>query len=82
MQLFGRVVAVLPWLQPVFKREWFSDTRQLDGTNTNTQQDWSTFGVNFITPKENLRFLVDWIVKSQRPTTTQNEVDFQLVANF
>lgn len=73
---------VLPWLQPVFKREWFSDTRQLDGTNTNTQQDWSTFGVNFITPKENLRFLVNWIVKSQRPTTTQNEVDFQLVANF
>ena len=73
---------VLPWLQPVFKREWFSDTRQLDGTNTNTQQDWSTFGVNFITSRENLRFLVDWVVKSQRPTTTQNEVDFQLVANF
>lgn len=73
---------ILPWLQPVFKREWFSDTRQLEGTNTNTQQDWSTFGVNFITPKENLRFLANWIVKSQRPTRTQNEVDFQLVANF
>lgn len=73
---------VLPWLQPVLKREWFSDTRQLDGTNTNTQQDWSTVGVNLITPQENLRFLVDWIVKSQRPTTTRNEVDVQLVANF
>ncbi len=73
---------VLAWLQAVFKREWFSDTRQLDGTNTNTQQDWSTFGMNFITPKENLRFLVDWIAKSQRPTTAQNEVDFQLVAAF
>ena len=73
---------VLPWLQPVFKREWFSDTRQLGGTSTNTQQDWSTFGVNVSSPKENLRFLVDWIVKSQRPTTTQNEVDVQLVANF
>lgn len=73
---------LLPWLQPVFKREWFSDTRQADGTNTNTQQDWSTVGVNVMTPKENLRFLVDWVVKSQRPTTTQNEVDFQLVAGF
>ena len=73
---------ILPWLQPVFKREWFSDTRQLEGTNTNTQQDWSTFGVNFVTPEENLRFLTNWIVKSQRPTRTHNEVDFQLVANF
>lgn len=73
---------ILPWLQPVFKREWFSDTRQLDGTNTNTQQHWSTFGVNFLTPKEYLRFLINWIVKSQRPTRTQNEVDFQLIATF
>ncbi len=73
---------ILAWLQPVFKREWFSDTRQLDGTNTNTQQDWSTFGVNFLTHNEHLRFVTNWIVKSQRPTRTQNEVDFQLVANF
>lgn len=73
---------VLPWLQPVFKREWFNDTRQLDGTNTDTWQGWSTFGVNLITPKENLRFVTDWVVKSQRPTHPVNEVDFQLVANF
>jgi hypothetical protein len=73
---------ILPWLQPVFKREWFNDTRQSDGTNTDTWQGWSTFGVNLITPKENLRFLTDWVVKSQRPTHPVNEVDFQLVANF
>ena len=73
---------ILPWLEPVFKREWFSDTRQLEGTNTNTQQHWSTLGVNFITPKENLRVITNWIVKSRRPTRAQNEVDFQLVANF
>jgi hypothetical protein len=73
---------ILPWLQPVFKREWFNDTRQSDGTNTDTWQGWSTFGVNLITPKENLRFVTDWVVKSQRPTHPVNEVDFQLLANF
>jgi len=73
---------ILPWLQPVFKREWFNDTRQSDGTNTDTWQGWSTFGVNLITPKENLRFVSDWVVKSQRPTHPVNEADFQLVANF
>jgi len=73
---------LLPWLQPVFKREWFNDTRQLDGTNTDTRDGWSTFGVNLITPRENLRFLTDWLVKSQRPARAVNEVDFQLIANF
>jgi len=73
---------ILPWLQPVFKREWFSDTRQAPGTNTNTWEGWSTFGVNFVSPRENLRFLADWVVKSQRPTQPQNEVDVQLIAAF
>jgi hypothetical protein len=73
---------VLPWLEPVFKREWFNDTRQSDGTNMDTWQGWSTFGVNLMSPKENLRLVTDWVVKSQRPTHPQNEVVVQLIANF
>ena len=73
---------VLPWLQPVFKREWFNDTRQSDGTNTDSWQGWSTFGVNLMSPRENLRLQTDWVVKSQHPTHAVNEVDFQLIANF
>lgn len=74
---------VLPWLQPVFKQEWYADSRAAEGVSTTRRQRWSTAGINVETPGEAVRLQVDWVWKSERPHPERNdELDVQVIANF
>jgi hypothetical protein len=74
---------ILPWLEPVFKQEWYRETRMNETSNADTRSSWSTIGTNLSTRGGAIRLLVDWVIRSERPVTTHdNELDAQLVASF
>lgn len=73
----------LPWLQPLFKQEWYADSRSRDGVSTTRRENWSTAGFNLESPGESLRLQVDWVWKAERPTPVRNdELDVQVIASF
>lgn len=74
---------VLPWLQPVYKREWYTETITRPAGVSDAWRGVSTFGVNMDMHGGVVRLLLDWVVRTERPTPVRdNEIDAQLVAAF
>jgi hypothetical protein len=71
---------VLPWLQPVYKWERYVERRS---NAAETRSTWNTIGVNLLTRQESLRVQLDWVLKSERPTSVRNnELIAQVIGNF
>lgn len=75
---------VLPWLQPVVKWEQFHQTLATTDVLVADERlsTWTTFGVNFVAPRDRVRLQVDWIVKSDHPTDHANELLAQVIAIY
>ncbi|MBX6333052.1 MAG: hypothetical protein IRY91_14485, partial [Gemmatimonadaceae bacterium] len=74
---------VLPWLQPVFKHEWYRETRTTLGVTTDVRSEWSTMGANVLARNDAVRLQLVWVVKSEQPVAVRNnEIEAQLVAAF
>jgi hypothetical protein len=73
---------ILPWLQPVVKWERLRETTTIASVATERRLTWTTYGINFSAAQERLRFQLDWIAKSDRPTRASDELVAQLQAVF
>ena len=74
---------VLPWLQPVYKWEYYLLTTHAPASTTDERSTWNTVGVNLLSRDEALRVQIDWIIKSERRRPVRNdEVDVQVIANL
>ncbi len=74
---------LLPWLEPVYKLEYYLVTTHAPTADSDERSTWSTVGVNLLTRDESLRVEMDWIFKSERRRPVRNdEVDVQIIANF
>jgi hypothetical protein len=70
-------------VQPVVKWEQLRDTRtQTGGATSETRTTWTTYGLNLLSSRENVRLQANRIVKQERPTDAANELVVQLIVIF
>jgi hypothetical protein len=70
-------------VQPVLKWEQLRDTRVETGVSASqTRMTWTTYGVNLLSSRDNVRLQSNWIVKEERPTDTHTELVVQLIVIF
>jgi len=73
---------VRPWLQPMVKWEELHDSRTTGGTTKTTRLNYTTAGVNVLSPGEHLRLQLQGIFKHEQPVSTGNALVAQLIAIF